>query len=186
MNITPTEAARLDALRRYEILDTPPDRTMDKFTSLAARIFNTPIAIISLVDTERIWFKSHYGLDIPEIGREPGLCASAIMSDDVYVVEEARTDPRAFTNALVAGDFGLQFYAAAPLHTQEGHNLGTLCVIDKRRRYLNNDQQLILRDMANLVMEEIEFRFASRKALEQASQRIHELERSASATQQVW
>ncbi len=178
MNVTSTEAARLDALRRYEILDTPHDSTLDKFTSLAARVFNMPIAIISLVDSDRIWFKSHYGLDIPEIGREPGLCASAILGDGVYVVEEARTDPRAFTNALVAGDFGLQFYAAAPLRTSEGHNLGTLCVIDKKQRYLNNDQKIILRDMADIVMEEIEIRRVARQALKHANRRIHELEQT--------
>ncbi len=108
------EAQRIAALRQFELLDTPTDGSFDDLTALAAKIFNVPIAIISLVDVDRIWFKSHHGLEIAQIDRHPGLCASAILSDEVYLVEDAKNDPRCLANPLVAGDFGLQFYAAAP------------------------------------------------------------------------
>ncbi|MEO8270365.1 MAG: GAF domain-containing protein, partial [Aureliella sp.] len=126
-----SEAARLASVRRYDILDSPPDGAFDRITALAARRLKVPIAIISIVDEDRIWFKSHQGLPVQQIDREPGLCASAIMGDTPYLIEDARSDPRSLANPLVAGDFGLRFYAAVPLATSDGHNLGTLCVIDK-------------------------------------------------------
>ncbi|QDA58832.1 GAF domain-containing protein [Hymenobacter jejuensis] len=173
---TRTEAARLNALQRYDILDTPADGTFDRLTLLASKVFNMPIAIISLVDTDRIWFMSHQGLDVQQIDRSPGLCASAILSDDIYIVEDARHDPRTLANPLVASEFGLGFYAAAPLTTHDGHNLGTFCVIDKKQRYLNQDQLVILQDMAAIVMDEIEIRLAARTAIAESTRRIAELE----------
>jgi GAF domain-containing protein len=107
------ERERLDALQRYRILDTPSDGAFDHLTAVAADFFQVPIAIVSLVDHDRIWFKSHHGLDACEIGREPGLCASAILSPDVYYVRDAIVDARTLANPLVAGDLGLRFYAAA-------------------------------------------------------------------------
>jgi len=160
-----TEQARLISLYRYNILDTPPDGSFDKMTKLAAKIFNVPIAIISLVDSDRIWFKSKYGLDVQQINKDPGLCASAILSDDIYLVEDARNDPRTLTNPLVAGDFGLQFYAAAPLHTHDGYNLGTFCLLDKNKRYFNTDQQEILKGFADVVMESLELRLVAHNTL---------------------
>ena len=150
------EQARIKALYSYNLLDTPPDGSFDKMTKLAAKLFNVPICIITLVDTERIWFKSKYGLEVNEIGRDPGLCASAILSNGVYLVKDARNDPRTLTNPLVAGEFGLQFYAAAPLRTPDGHNLGTFCVLDKQKRYFNSDQQEALKLFAEVVMEQVE------------------------------
>ena len=131
-----TEVARLAVLKRYDILDTPQDGSLNRLTALAARMFNMPIAIISMVDEDRIWFKSHHGLDAEQIDRGGGLCDSAILSEDVYIVEDARQDPRTLTNPLVVGEMGLRFYAAAPLATQDGHNLGTFCLIDQKPRYL--------------------------------------------------
>jgi GAF domain-containing protein len=163
--VTTMETQRLEELARYEILDTPPEGTFNRITALAAKIFNVPIAIVSLVDTDRIWFMSHYGLDINQIGRDPGLCSSAIMSDDIYLVEDARKDPRALANPLVAGTFGLQFYAAAPLKTKAGFNIGTFCIMDKKKRYINTEQQQILADMAKIVMENIELRLQARLAV---------------------
>ena len=151
-----SEQARIKALYSYNLLDTPPDGSFDKMTKLAAKLFNIPIAIISLVDIDRIWFKSKYGLDVNQIGRDPGLCASAILSNDIYIVEDARNDPRTLTNPLVAGDFGLQFYAAAPLRNSDGHNLGTFCILDQQKRYFNSDQQEALMLFADVVMEQIE------------------------------
>ncbi len=145
---TNNETERLCALRRYDALDTPADGAFDRITALAAKMFNMPIAIISLVDEDRIWFKSAHGLPgVSQIERNPGLCASAILSDDLYLVEDARTDPRTLANPLVSGEFGLQFYAAAPLRTYDGYRLGTFCLLDKRQRYLNREQDSMLTDL---------------------------------------
>ncbi|MBC5775259.1 GAF domain-containing protein [Pontibacter sp. KCTC 32443] len=162
MSVDTPEIKRIAALKRYEILDTPQDGTFNRLTELASKIFNVPISIISLVDTDRIWFKSRYGLEVDEIQQEPGLCTSAILSDDVYVVENAREDPRTLTNSLVVSDFGLQFYAAAPLRTSDGFNLGTLCIIDRKQRFLNESQKEMLKELASIVMDELEIRLAAR------------------------
>ena len=135
-----SEPQRLAAVRRYDILDTPPDGAFDRITALAARRFGVPISIISIVDEDRIWFKSHHGLAVEQIGRDPGLCASAILSDDPHILTDASIDPRSLANPLVAGDFGLRFYAGVPLTTDDGHNLGTLCIIDKEARPIDESQ----------------------------------------------
>ncbi len=171
------EKRRIVALRKYEILDTPADGSFDDLTALAAKMFNVPIAIISLVDTDRIWFKSHHGLEIEQIDRNPGLCASAILSDDLYLVEDAKNDPRCLANPLVAGEFGLQFYAAAPLQTADG-NIGTFCILDKRQHYINTDQQEMLRQMARIVMKEIELRLQSRTLIREYQKKLEALEGS--------
>lgn len=165
-------------MRKYEIPDTPADGSFDDLTALAAQVFNVPIATVSLVDTDRIWFKSHHGLDIEQIDRHPGLCASAILSNDLYLVEDAKNDPRCLTNPLVAGEFGLKFYAAAPLQTAEG-NIGTFCILDKKPRYINTDQQEMLGQMGRIVMKEIELRLQSRTILRTYQEKIEALERSA-------
>jgi signal transduction histidine kinase len=158
------ESERLQAVRRYEILDTPADGAFERLTAIAARHFRVPISIISLVDTDRIWFKSHRGLEgVSEIGREPGLCASAILQDDVWVVEQADLDPRTLANPLVAGDFGLRFYAGAPLKTAEGHRLGTICVIDRKPREITAEEAETLSDLASVVVDELELRLAARR-----------------------
>jgi len=174
----PNEERRIGALRKYEIPDTPADGSFDDLTALAAQVFNVPIATVSLVDTDRIWFKSHHGLDIEQIDRHPGLCASAILSNDLYLVEDAKNDPRCLTNPLVAGEFGLKFYAAAPLQTAEG-NIGTFCILDKKPRYINTDQQEMLGQMGRIVMKEIELRLQSRTILRTYQEKIEALERSA-------
>ena len=131
--IPANEAQRLAAVRRYDILDTPPDGAFDRITALAARRFGVPISIISIVDEDRIWFKSHHGVPVEQIGRDPGLCASAILSDDPHILTDASIDPRSLANPLVAGDFGLRFYAGVPLTTDDGHNLGTCASSTKKR-----------------------------------------------------
>lgn len=171
------EERRLAALRKYELLDTPADGSFDDLTALAAKVFNVPIAIISLVDEDRIWFKSHHGLEIAQIDRHPGLCASAILSDDIYLVEDAKNDPRCLANPLVAGEFGLQFYAAAPLQAADG-NIGTFCILDKRQRYINSDQQAMLKQMARIVMKEIDLRLQSRTLVRDYERKIDALKRS--------
>jgi serine/threonine protein kinase len=155
---SPEEDARMRTVDHYAILDTPPDEALDRITAMAARAFNAPISIVSIVDHDRIWFKSHHGLDVEEIDREPGLCSSAILGDGAWVVENARLDPRTLANSLVTGDFGLQFYAGVPLKTREGHNLGTLCVIDTEPKQVTQADLATLSDLAAVVVRELERR----------------------------
>ncbi len=174
--ITPeAELARMAALRRYDILDTPPDGAFDRITALAASLFSVPISIISLVDTDRIWFKSHHGIDVEQIDREPGLCASAIVHDDAWVLTDARCDVRSLANPLVAGEFGLRFYAGVPLRTSDGYNLGTLCVIDRKPRPDITERQIAqLKNLAAVVMDEMELRLAARRTHEQMAKAFAE------------
>jgi two-component sensor histidine kinase len=174
--IPENEADRLAAVRRYEILDTPPDGSFDRVTALAARRFGAPISIISIVDHDRIWFKSHYGVDVQQIGRDPGLCASAILSSEAHVLVDASTDVRSLANPLVAGDFGLRFYAGVPLATSDGFNLGTLCVIDKAPRPVDQAQIDDLKDLASLVVDQLELRLAARQAVEKAELMAREID----------
>lgn len=160
------EAERIAVVRRYDVLDSPPDGAFERITALAARLFDVPIAIVSIVDTDRIWFKSHHGLEATEIDRTSGLCASAIMQHEPWVLTDASLDPRALANPLVAGDFGLRFYAGVPLTTHDGFNLGSLCLIDKEPREITEAQLATLADLAALVMDELELRLSSRKAVE--------------------
>ena len=163
--ISDAEENRLAALRKYDILDSPPDGAFDRITAVAASIFSAPIAIISLVDHDRIWFKSHYGLDVQEIGRDPGLCASAIMQNSAWLVNDAKTDVRTLANPLVAGEFGLRFYVGAPLRTHDGFNLGTLCVIDREPREPTETQIAQLTDLASVVMDQMELRLSARSTV---------------------
>ncbi len=165
MTTATQEPERLAALRRYDVLDTPRDGAFDRITALAAKHFDVPIAIVSIVDRDRIWFKSHHGIDVEEIGRDPGLCASAILHHEPWVVENAAVDPRTLANPLVAGELGLRFYAGAPLTTRDGHNLGTLCVIDQQPRRFSEEQTRTLSDMAAIVMDELELRLTSRQVV---------------------
>ena len=158
------EEQRLAAVRRYNILDTPPDGAFDRVTSLAARIFSVPTAIVSVVDHDRIWFKSHHGTDVEQLDRDPGLCASAILQDDPWIIEDAPTDPRALSNPLVAGEFGLKFYAGVPLRTRDGYNLGTLCILDTASREFTPEETGMLEDLAGIVMNDLELRLESRSA----------------------
>lgn len=171
--IIPTnEPQRMAAVKRYDILDTPADGSFDRVTALAARRFNVPISIISIVDNERIWFKSHHGLDVKQIGREPGLCASAILKNVPYILPDASKDIRSLANPLVAGDFGLRFYVGVPLTTSDGYNLGTLCVIDKEPRTTTQEQIDDLKDLASLVMDQLEFRLSAIRALAKTDQAL--------------
>jgi GAF domain-containing protein len=163
-----TNAERLAALQRYDILDTPPDGTFDRVARIAARIFHVPIALVSLVDKDRIWFKAREGLSgVTEIPCAPGLCASVVCQDQTYLVTDALQDPRTRENPLVVGEFGLRFYAAAPLITHDGYRLGTVCVIDREPRPAPKPEELaILEDLAGIVIDQMEVRLAARLTLE--------------------
>lgn len=156
-----TEQARLDAVRRYNVLDSPPDGAFDRVCALAARFFDVPIATVTIVDEDRIWFKAAQGLDAKEIPREPGLCASAILADDAYVISDGLTDPRTATNSLVHGGAGVRFYAAAPITTSDGYRLGTINVIDSEPREASEEDRQTLRELAAVVMDELELRLAA-------------------------
>lgn len=178
------EAERIAAVRRYDVLDTPPDGAFERITALAARLFRVPISIVSIVDTDRIWFKSHHGVDVEQIGREPGLCASAILQYEPWLVTDAKVDPRTLANALVAGEFGLCFYAGVPLTTRDGHNLGTLCVIDRQAREMTAEEVETLRDLASLVVDELELRLSARTTVSLEAELRHRAESVARTLQE--
>ncbi|MDX6567583.1 MAG: phosphoserine phosphatase RsbU/P [Gaiellales bacterium] len=164
------ELERLSAVRRYDVLDTPPDGAFDRITALAARIFEVPIALVTIVDHDRIWFKSRLGTDATQIDRDPGLCASAILHHSPYVVTDAITDPRTLANPLVAGEMGLRFYAAAPLTTPDGFNLGTVCVLDTHAREVTAHELETLSDLAAIVVDELELRRSAKRVHDQESE----------------
>ncbi|MDQ1817253.1 histidine kinase dimerization/phosphoacceptor domain -containing protein [Massilia sp. CCM 9210] len=170
------EAQRMQSVRRYDILDTPPDGSFDHVTEVAARLMGTPIAIISIVDADRIWFKSHHGVEVAQIAREPGLCASAIMHDGPWLVGNAPLDPRTISNPLVAGEFGLQFYLGIPLETHDGFKLGTLCVLDFQPRSVSQDQIANLQGLARVVMDQLELRLTARQSIANLSVAVEQKE----------
>ncbi|GGI09064.1 GAF domain-containing sensor histidine kinase [Egicoccus halophilus] len=166
------ESSRLAAVRRYDALAIPPDGAFERIARMAARLTDTPIATISIVDEDRIWFPATHGLDVTEIAHEPGLCASAVLQPDPYVVTDASLDPRTLDNSLVRGELGLRFYVGIPLRTADGHGLGTLNVIDVAPRSLRPGELEHLQDLAAIVMDELELRLAARGAVAAESQRV--------------
>ncbi|WP_353189612.1 sensor domain-containing diguanylate cyclase [Pandoraea pnomenusa] len=154
----PDEAERLAALRRYEILDTPPEPAFDRIVRLAAYVLGAPISLVSLIDESRQWFKARQGLEATQSPRSLAFCAHAILSDDVLVVPDARADRRFADNPMVTGEPNIRFYAGAPLCTPEGHRLGTLCVIDRKPRELDDQKRGLLADLSALVVDELELR----------------------------
>jgi anti-sigma regulatory factor (Ser/Thr protein kinase) len=152
------EARRLKALRRYRILDTDPEQAFDDLTLLASQICGTPIALISLVDEHRQWFKSRVGLKLNEISREVSFCANVIEQEGLFVVPDALDDARYRDHALVRGDPHVRFYAGAPLVTRDGDALGTLCVIDRRPRTLTDDQKEALEALRRQAQAQLELR----------------------------
>lgn len=159
------EAERLQALKDYEILDTPAEEAFDRITRIASRVLQTPISVISLVDANRQWFKSRQGLDATETPREIAFCTHAILQEEVMVVTDATQDPRFKDNPLVTGDPKIRFYAGAPLRTRQGHGIGTLCAIDRRPREITAEQSELLQDLAQLVIDEMELRLQGQRML---------------------
>jgi GAF domain-containing protein len=148
----PDEPQRLEALRRLLILDTPPEERFDRIVRFAAEEFDAPIALVSLVDRDRQWFKARVGLEVCETSRDAAFCAHAILEPEVMVVEDALADPRFADNPLVLGPPHIRFYAGSPL-VVDGRRVGTLCVIDTRPRAFDATDAAILRGMRTLVEE---------------------------------
>lgn len=162
--IPANEPERLAALHRYKILDTPPEAAFDRITNLAARLFKMPIALISLVDDTRAWFKSCIGFNAREVPRNDSLCRFAVLTDELLIIPDTRLDERFACNPFVQSDAGVRFYAGAPLLTHDGFNLGTLCLLDTQpHEPLTPEQQASLIDLAAMVVDELELRLAAQK-----------------------
>ncbi|SNS03465.1 MULTISPECIES: GAF domain-containing DNA-binding protein [Hymenobacter] len=169
------EDSRLEALRAYQILDTPPEKAFDDLVRLAAYICNTPTSAVTLIDEERQWFKARIGLDsLQSTAREHAFCQHAMLAENVYEVEDAQLDPLFQANPLVTGDPNIRFYAGAPLLSPEGQPLGTICAIDSVPRRLNDAQRDALQVLAREVVAHLELRRA-RIQLEQEQRKLEGL-----------
>lgn len=154
----PNEAKRLAALRRYRILDTEPERAFDDLALLASQICGTPMALITLVDADRQWFKARVGLDLVETERSISFCSHAIEQTELFVVPDTTRDVRFRDNPFVVAPAGIRFYAGAPLVTDDGLALGTLCVIDRVPRTLTGEQRQALEALKRQVVAQLELR----------------------------
>lgn len=149
------EQARLETLRSIDVLDTSPEERFDQLTRMAKRLFGVPIALVSIVDENRQWFKSCVGLDVAETSRDISFCGHAILGNDVFIIPDTIEDPRFANNPLVLNDPGIRFYAGCPL-TVGGHKLGTLCIIDKKPRDFGEEDINALKDLASMVERELQ------------------------------
>lgn len=165
-----SEAGRLAALDSYDVLDTLAEPAFDRIVSLAALLLDVPIALISLIDAERQWFKARYGLDSPETPRATAFCDHAIRGRELFVVPDAEQDERFIANPLVTGAPYIRFYAGAPLVTPDGFTLGTLCTLDRAPRHLSPREAAILATLAEQVVHELEMRAALGKMYQEVSE----------------
>lgn len=149
------EVQRAETLKRLNILDTKPEERFDRLTRLARRFFDVPAAVVSLIDSERQWFKSCAGVDVKETSREISFCGHAILGHDPLIVPDTLKDERFYDNPLVTGEFGVRFYAGVPLIYQNGYQLGTLCIFDTKPRQFSQEQVIDLIDLAKIAENEL-------------------------------
>lgn len=154
-DIPPNEVSRLEALHALNILDTPPEESFDRITRLARHMFQVPVALITLIDTNRQWHKSAQGIDRRETPRDTSFCAHAIHGDSIMVVPNALADARFADNPVVSGDARVRFYAGCPLKAPSGARVGTLCIIDRKPRALSAEDLAALRDLAAIIEDEL-------------------------------
>ncbi|MCU0426128.1 MAG: GAF domain-containing sensor histidine kinase [Candidatus Kapabacteria bacterium] len=159
------EAQRLQALYRYEILDSGAEDSFNRLVEIVAKLFRVPIAIISLVDAERAWFKASNGIVFQEVERQQTLCSWAIMSDEVYYIANTKLDERTADNTFVNDECGFRFYAGSPLITPDGFPLGTLCILDTSPREMSLDEKELLKDLSKVVMSELEIRLSAMRTV---------------------
>lgn len=151
----PDEKTRIDTLRALNILDSSPQERFDRITRLAKRMFGVPVALVSLIDADRQWFLSSFGLDAKETSRDISFCGHAIMGDEVFTVPDAALDPRFDDNPLVTDAPNIRFYAGCPISVPNGSKLGTLCLIDQSPRGFDDEDKALLRDLARMVEQEV-------------------------------
>ncbi|APR93483.1 diguanylate cyclase [Pandoraea thiooxydans] len=149
------ETTRIETLHSLQILDTPAEERFDRLTRLAKKLFGVPIALVSLVDTNRQWFKSNDGLSASETPRDISFCGHAILGDDILMIPDALSDERFHDNPLVTRDPGIRFYAGCPLAVANGCKIGTLCLLDVKPRKLDEEERELLRDLAHMAEQEL-------------------------------
>ncbi len=181
----PDEKARLRSLASYEILDTATEAQFDAITRLVAIALDAPIALVSLIDRDRQWFKSRYGLDADQTGRDISFCGHAVEAHATLVVADATADPRFSDNPLVSGDPRIRFYAGVPLESPDGHMLGTLCAIDRKPRDLTPTQRETLELLATQVMALLELRRVGRELRDERQKLAVQASRSASREREL-
>ena len=181
-----TDPARLAAVRHYEILDAPADGAFDRIAQAAAALCGAPIATVSIVDADRVWFAACHGLEgVSQVGIEPGLCASAYYADGPYVVNDAAIDPRTLEHPLVRGELGVRFYAAAPIITTDGYQLGTVTALDTGPRELTEAQTAVLTHLAALAAEQLQLRLNALQAVRAERELRAEAEQRATAAAEL-
>ncbi|WP_207453142.1 protein kinase domain-containing protein [Herbiconiux sp. SYSU D00978] len=162
-----TETERSEAVHLLGILDSAPEEAFDRVTALASHALDVPIALVTILDRERAWFKSNVGFDFEEVPRDTAFCSWAILDEEPLVIENPRSDPRTSNNPLVVGDPNVQFYAGVPLRTRTGHNIGALCVFDRQPRSFGERDLELLTELAGIVMTELELRLSAQIMKEQ-------------------
>ena len=163
--LSPDESERIDALNRYQIVDTSPEPAFDRLTSLAARLLQAPMSAIAFVNTDRVWIKSGHGFQLREMGRETSFSNYAILQDEVLALSDAREDPRFAASEWVTGPTAVRASACAPLKTPEGFRVGSLCVLDRAARKFPPEELRLLEELAAMVMDELELRRECREAM---------------------